>query len=79
MSGDLIWAVKNGDLDKVKELCEKDFDANAFVDGRAPAHFAADYGQLEVLAFLVSKVGTALSLSLSLSLSIFASLCRAPT
>ena len=31
---------------------------NAFVDGgRAPCHFAADYGQLEVLRFLVTQKG----------------------
>ena len=35
------------------------FDVNAAVDGRSPLHFAADYGQLEVIEFLVGKVETA--------------------
>ena len=53
---DLVWAVKNGDLDKVRELAEGGFEVNGEVDGRSPSHFAADYGQLEVLKFLVEKV-----------------------
>ena len=35
------------------------FDVNAAVDGRSPLHFAADYGQLEVIEYLVGKVQTA--------------------
>ena len=30
-------------------------DVNAEIDGRRPCHFAADYGQLEVLTYLLSK------------------------
>eukprot|EP00095_Tigriopus_kingsejongensis_P012380 maker-scaffold190_size271632-snap-gene-1.34 protein:Tk12380 transcript:maker-scaffold190_size271632-snap-gene-1.34-mRNA-1 annotation:"Myotrophin" len=57
MSGsDLIWAVKNGDLDKVKELVEvKHLDVNEMIEGRCPIHFASDYGQLEVLEYLVAR------------------------
>ncbi|TRY73908.1 hypothetical protein TCAL_13443 [Tigriopus californicus] len=57
MSGsDLMWAVKNGDLDKVRELVEvKHLDVNESIDGRCPIHFASDYGQLEVLQYLVSR------------------------
>ncbi len=56
--GDLVWAVKNGDMDKVKEMADAaGFDVNAHLDGgRAPMHFAADYGQLEVLKFFTDKV-----------------------
>jgi len=53
---DLVWAIKNGDLDRVRELSSASgFDVNAAVDGRSPLHFAADYGQLEVIEFLVGK------------------------
>jgi len=53
---DLAWAVKNGDLDQVKEMVEgKGLDVNADIDGRLALHYAGDYGQLEVLKFLVSK------------------------
>jgi len=53
---DLAWAVKNGDLDQVKELVEvKEVDVNQTVDGRLPVHYAGDYGQLEVLQYLASK------------------------
>jgi len=53
---DLAWAVKNGDLEQVKELVEsKGADVNLTIDGRLPLHYASDYGQLEVLQFLASK------------------------
>eukprot|EP00090_Calanus_glacialis_P017738 TRINITY_DN2754_c0_g1_i6.p1 TRINITY_DN2754_c0_g1~~TRINITY_DN2754_c0_g1_i6.p1 ORF type:complete len:116 (-),score=32.16 TRINITY_DN2754_c0_g1_i6:232-579(-) len=54
---DLAWAVKNGDLDQVKEMVEvKGVDINQQIDGRLPLHYASDYGQLEVLKFLCQKV-----------------------
>jgi len=53
---DLAWAVKNGDMDQVKELVEgKGVDVNAAIDGRLPLHYASDYGQLEVIQYLLSK------------------------
>jgi len=53
---DLAWAVKNGDLDQVKELVDKKgLDVNADIDGRLPLHYASDYGQLEVIKYLCSK------------------------
>jgi len=53
---DLAWAVKNGDLDQVKELVEgKGADVNQTIDGRLPLHYASDYGQLEVLQYLAEK------------------------
>ena len=61
MSSDLVWALKNGDLDKVQELAA---DVNASLEGgRSPLHIAADYGQLEVLRLgqdleLVNRIAT---------------------
>ncbi|XP_043246498.1 myotrophin-like [Amphibalanus amphitrite] len=55
MSG-LVWSIKNGDIEQVKEAVEsKKVDLNAPIDGRSPIHYAADYGQLEVLKYLLSK------------------------
>ena len=34
-------------------------DVNADIDGRSPLHLAADYGQMEVLEYLLSKGGNA--------------------
>lgn len=51
------WAVKTGDLTNVKEFVEKDKlsvnhkDANQ----RTPLHWAADFNQVEVMKYLVSK------------------------
>eukprot|EP00091_Calanus_sinicus_P003787 TRINITY_DN13963_c0_g1_i1.p1 TRINITY_DN13963_c0_g1~~TRINITY_DN13963_c0_g1_i1.p1 ORF type:complete len:117 (-),score=51.41 TRINITY_DN13963_c0_g1_i1:181-531(-) len=53
---DLAWAVKNGDLDQVKEMVEeKGVDINQEIDGRLPLHYASDYGQLEVIKYLCIK------------------------
>lgn len=55
-SSDLVWGMKNGDLDSVKEIVEKKgIDVNAPIDGRCPIHYAADYGQEDVIAYLISK------------------------
>ncbi len=43
---DFDWAVKNGDLPRVKEIVEKSgVDVSKFKDAnlRGPAHWAADY------------------------------------
>lgn len=53
---DHAWALKNGDMDQVKELVDgKGLDVNADIEGRFPLHYACDYGQLEVVKFLCSK------------------------
>lgn len=59
MSGDkLVWAVKNGSLDEVKNIVEKGVDVNAeLLNGRNPLHYAADYGHTDVLNYLISKGG----------------------
>lgn len=52
----IIWAIKNGDLDQVKELIEQNgFDVNQEITTRSPIHYAADYGQSDVLRYLINK------------------------
>ncbi|CAH3156564.1 unnamed protein product [Porites lobata] len=57
MGEESVWACKNGDLDQVKAIVEKPgFDVNAgLLAGRNGLHYAADYGQKEVIEFLLSK------------------------
>ena len=38
-------------------------DVNGEIDGRLPLHYASDYGQLEVLKYLCSKVNINSTLS----------------
>ncbi|OXA53249.1 myotrophin [Folsomia candida] len=53
---DLVWPIKNGDLDQVREIVEKKgINVNEDVDGRPPLLYAADYGQQEVIEYLISK------------------------
>lgn len=52
----IVWAIKNGDLDQVKSLSVAEpFDVNAEMIQRFPLHIAADYGQADVLTFLLEK------------------------
>lgn len=52
----IMWAIKNGDLDRVKELIEqKNVNVNQEITARFPIHYAADYGQADVLQYLLSK------------------------
>ncbi|BES91893.1 Ankyrin repeat [Nesidiocoris tenuis] len=52
----LVWGIKNGDLDFVKSFVEsKEIDINKEIDGRPPLHYAADYGQRDVIEYLLSK------------------------
>ncbi|XP_061171515.1 uncharacterized protein LOC133181010 [Saccostrea echinata] len=52
-----IWDVKNGQINDVQKFVEeKGADVvNKEVEGRFPLHFAADYGQSQVIEYLVSK------------------------
>ncbi|KAK9505237.1 hypothetical protein O3M35_009332 [Rhynocoris fuscipes] len=53
---ELVWGIKNGDLEIVKAFVEnKEIDINKDIDGRPPLHYAADYGQKDVIEYLVSK------------------------
>ncbi|XP_026495541.1 myotrophin-like [Vanessa tameamea] len=53
---ELVWGIKNGDIDQVKDIVEKSkIDVNALIDGRVPLHYAADYGQTAVVNYLLDK------------------------
>eukprot|EP00048_Salpingoeca_helianthica_P014541 m.222211 g.222211 ORF g.222211 m.222211 type:complete len:137 (-) comp15979_c0_seq1:205-615(-) len=54
---DLLWAVKNGDLDVVRQLVETNHvDVNAVLSGgRSAIHYAGDMGQKDVLKYLVEQ------------------------
>ncbi|KAH7638901.1 hypothetical protein DERF_006341 [Dermatophagoides farinae] len=50
----LVWSIKNGDFDSVKEIIEHEkLDVNSMIDGRRPIHYAADYGQKEIIEYLI--------------------------
>lgn len=52
----IMWAIKNGDLDQVKELVEQqNVNVNQEISARCPIHYASDYGQAYVLEYLLSK------------------------
>ncbi|XP_060560318.1 myotrophin-like [Ruditapes philippinarum] len=56
MSEELVWGVKNGDIDAVKkEIENKKGDINTEVQGRTALHFAADYGQTDVITCLLDN------------------------
>ncbi|XP_029019226.1 myotrophin [Betta splendens] len=51
---ELMWALKNGDLDEVKSKLTA-ADVNRTLEGgRKPLHYAADAGEVEVVDFLIS-------------------------
>lgn len=87
---DLVWSIKNGDLESVKDFFDnkvshystsftqfslqrwipttnfsrplfcvffllQNFNVNEEINGRKCLHYAADYGQTEVLAYLISR------------------------
>lgn len=55
MGDEIQWAAQNGDVDILKSMIEK-VDINAEIkNGRQLLHIAADYGQREVVEFLLSK------------------------
>uniref|UniRef100_A0A1L8E7W7 Putative myotrophin n=1 Tax=Haematobia irritans TaxID=7368 RepID=A0A1L8E7W7_HAEIR len=52
---DVIWSIKNGELDQVQaSVGEKSSILNTKYNGRYPLHYAADYGQHEVLEYLIN-------------------------
>ena len=79
MTYELIWSLKNGDLDQVKEhfddnvsifsqgvnpfrlmvpfpiFLPQDIDINSPIEGRPPIHYASDYGQKEIVEYLISR------------------------
>uniref|UniRef100_A0A0B7BP65 Uncharacterized protein n=1 Tax=Arion vulgaris TaxID=1028688 RepID=A0A0B7BP65_9EUPU len=53
---DFVWKVKNGEEAGVKACVEIElFNVNKQIQGRYPLHYAADYGQTEVIEYLLSK------------------------
>ncbi|XP_060533485.1 myotrophin [Cylas formicarius] len=55
MSGDIAWAIKNGDLEQVKDIIEKlAVDVNQEFGGRPLILYAADYGHAAVIEYLIS-------------------------
>jgi len=56
MTSELVWGIKNGDLDEVKKHIESNkTDVNASIDGRHPIHYASDYGQHDVIKYLLDN------------------------
>lgn len=53
----LVWGLKNGDVEVVKQEIEKNsIDVNQPIgQGRYALHFAADFGQSAIIEFLLSK------------------------
>jgi len=52
----LIWTVKNGELDDLKAIVESEnIQINQDINGRTLLHYAADYGQSEVVSYLISR------------------------
>jgi len=53
---ELVWDIKNGELESVrKEIENKGIDVNQEVDGRPLILYAADYGQVNIINYLLSK------------------------
>ena len=55
MSDDLLWAVKNGDIEQVQAgLATTDVN-NELKNGRMALHYAADFGHVDVIELLVQS------------------------
>ncbi|XP_077357037.1 myotrophin [Festucalex cinctus] len=53
--GDMIWALKTGDMEEIKSnLSEKNVNRTLNV-GRNPLHIACDFGHTPVVEYLISK------------------------
>jgi len=53
---ELVWDIKNGELESVKNEIEKNgIDVNQVVDGRPLILYASDYGQEPIIRYLLSK------------------------
>ncbi|XP_043064753.1 myotrophin [Drosophila ficusphila] len=52
----IIWTIKNGEFDAVQAAFQNDVHkkVNEEIKGRFPVHYAADFGQLNVLQYLIS-------------------------
>ncbi|KAF7651006.1 hypothetical protein LDENG_00117490 [Lucifuga dentata] len=53
---ELVWALKNGDLDEVKIKLVTAADVNRTLEGgRKALHYAVDFGHTQVVEFLIQK------------------------
>ncbi|XP_046552696.1 myotrophin-like [Haliotis rubra] len=56
LSKSFLWSVKNGEVAEVRNLLAKEKSLiTKAIAGRSPIHFAADYGQNEVVELLVDN------------------------
>ncbi|XP_059182182.1 myotrophin [Centropristis striata] len=52
----LMWALKTGDMEEVQSKLVTAEDVNRTLEGgRKPLHIAADFGQTDVMEYLISK------------------------
>lgn len=52
---ELIWTLKNGDLDSLQTLLKEE-DVNRTLDGgRTPLHYASDSGDVDTVKFLLGR------------------------
>ncbi|EDV98283.1 myotrophin [Drosophila grimshawi] len=50
----IIWTIKNGEVDAVQNAFDNsNRNVNDLIGERTPLHYAADFGQLKVLEYLV--------------------------
>merc|ERR1712150_439900 len=51
-----IWSIKNGDLETISKYIETNpKQINQVVKGRSFLHYACDYGQKDIIDYLISK------------------------
>ena len=61
MAKEIVKACRNGELKKVKDLVEQQHvDSNEWIEdteryGKTPLHWAAHFGRLEVMKYLVEE------------------------
>ncbi|KII71125.1 Myotrophin [Thelohanellus kitauei] len=52
---ELLWGLKNGELDTVKSFIKNGLDPNTKLKGRTLLHHAADFGQKEIIRYLLDS------------------------
>ncbi|XP_064603015.1 LOW QUALITY PROTEIN: myotrophin-like [Liolophura sinensis] len=58
MGDSFVWSLKNGELEQVRKIVEAkgpEVIKKEIENGRMALHFAADYGQTDVMEYLISK------------------------
>uniref|UniRef100_A0A3B5QGB4 Myotrophin n=1 Tax=Xiphophorus maculatus TaxID=8083 RepID=A0A3B5QGB4_XIPMA len=51
----VIWALKNGEVNEVQGVLKTGEDVNQSLEGRKPLHYAADFGQVDMIKYLLHK------------------------